>query len=68
VGVGFIRRYGAKEPTVIQALLRLAATVLAASGNDPAAARAIAAQAGTVKVAAHRHRRPPAHRLKRLHW
>jgi uncharacterized membrane protein len=35
LGVGLIRRYGASEPTVIQALLRLLATALTATGVNP---------------------------------
>lgn len=34
LGVGLIRRYGAREPTVVQALLRLLATVATVCGAD----------------------------------
>ena len=48
-----IRRYGAQEPTVIQALLRLLATVLAAC-TEPDRWSAIEAQADLLVAAAER--------------
>ena len=53
LGVGLIRRYGAPEPTVIQALLRLLATVLAAC-TEPDRWSAIEAQADLLVAAAER--------------
>ena len=53
LGVGLIRRYGAKEPTVIQALLRLLTTVLAAS-TDADRWAAIETQADLLVTAAER--------------
>jgi hypothetical protein len=67
LGVGLIRRYGAPEPTVIQALLRLLATVLAAC-TEPDRWSAIEAQADLLVAAAERgvadHARP-GRRLRR---
>jgi uncharacterized membrane protein len=53
LGVGLIRRYGAQEPTVIQALLRLLATVLAACA-EPDRWSAIETQADLLVAAAER--------------
>jgi uncharacterized membrane protein len=53
LGVGLIRRYGAKEPTVIQALLRLLTTVLTASA-DAERWSAIETQANLLVAAAER--------------
>ena len=67
LGVGLIRRYGAAEPTVIQALLRLLATVLAAC-TEPDRWSAIEAQADLLVAAAERgvaEPRRPGHRLRR---
>ena len=54
LGVGLIRRYGAREPTVVQALLRLLSTVLSATGDDPERWAAIESQADLVVAAAER--------------
>jgi uncharacterized membrane protein len=43
--VGLIRRYGASEPTVVQALLRFLSSTLAATGPDPQRWAAIEAEA-----------------------
>lgn len=51
LGVGLIRRYGASEPTVIAALLRLLVTVLTATTGDPARWAAIEKE-GTLLVSA----------------
>ena len=59
LGVGLIRRYGAKEPTVIQALLRLLTTVLAAS-TDAERWAAIETQADLLVAAAEREVAEPA--------
>jgi uncharacterized membrane protein len=53
LGVGLIRRYGAKEPTVIQALLRLLTTVLTACA-DADRWSAIETQANLLVAAAER--------------
>jgi uncharacterized membrane protein len=54
LGVGLIRRYGPAEPTVVQALLRLLSTVLAASTDDPDRWSAIEGQADLLVAAADR--------------
>jgi uncharacterized membrane protein len=54
LGVGLIRRYGAGEPTVVQALLRLLSTVLATSTDDPDRWAAIEGQADLLTAAAER--------------
>lgn len=54
LGVGLIRRYGPAEPTVVQALLRLLSTVLAASTDDPDRWSAIEGQADLLVAAAER--------------
>ena len=53
LGLGLIRRYGAQEPTVIQALLRLLVTVLAAC-TEPDRWSAIEAEADLLVAAAER--------------
>jgi uncharacterized membrane protein len=59
LGVGLIRRYGAKEPTVIQALLRLLTTVLTAPA-DADRWSAIETQANLLVAAAEREVTEPA--------
>jgi hypothetical protein len=59
LGVGLIRRYGAKEPTVIQALLRLLTTVRNASA-DAERWSAIETQANLLVTAAEREVAEPA--------
>jgi uncharacterized membrane protein len=59
LGVGLIRRYGAKEPTVIQALLRLLGTVLTAAA-DADRWSAIETQAHLLVTAAERDVAEPA--------
>src|SRR5262249_14701694 len=51
---GLIRRYGAREPTVAHALLRLLVSCAAVAGNDPERAAAIEEQAGIVIADAER--------------
>ena len=60
LGVGLIRRYGAREPTVVQALLRLLSTVLSATGDEPERWAAIEGQADLVVAAAEREIIEPA--------
>jgi uncharacterized membrane protein len=60
VGMGLIRRYGAAEPTVMQALLRTLTTVLAAVGDDDEARLAARHQADLLVRAAERQVREPA--------
>jgi uncharacterized membrane protein len=60
LGVGLIRRYGAKEPTVVAALLRLTATALAATGTEPDRWAAIEEQANLLVTAAERQIVEPA--------
>ncbi len=54
LGVGLIRRYGAAEPTVVAALLRLLTTTLEASGPTPEHRAAITEQADLLVSAAER--------------
>jgi uncharacterized membrane protein len=60
LGVGLIRRYGAKEPTVVQALLRMLSTVLYASIDAPDRWTAIQTQADLIVAAAEREAVEPA--------
>jgi uncharacterized membrane protein len=59
LGVGLIRRYGASEPTVIQALLRLLSTTLATT-DDPQRWRTIDEQAKLLVADAEREVTQPA--------
>jgi uncharacterized membrane protein len=54
VCVGLIRRYGASEPTVMEALLRLLWTVLTVCLDDPGRWAAIEHEAGLIVAAAER--------------
>ena len=54
LGVGLVRRYGAQEPTVVQALLRLLATVLTACTTEPDRWSVIETQADLLVAAAER--------------
>jgi len=60
LGVGLIRRYGAAEPTVVTALLRLLDTTLAACGRAPEQRAAIVEQADLLVSAATREVAEPA--------
>jgi uncharacterized membrane protein len=60
LGVGLIRRFGATEPTVIQALLRLLSTVLYACGDDPQRCATLENQANLLIAAAEREAVEPA--------
>ena len=60
LGVGLIRRYGAAEPTVAAALLRLLATALEASGPTDEHRAAITEQADLLVSAAQREIAEPA--------
>ena len=51
---GLIRRYGAREPTVAQALLRLLSSCAAVAGDDPGRCAAIEEQARIVLADAER--------------
>jgi uncharacterized membrane protein len=57
---GLIRRYGAREPTVADALLRLLATCADMAGNDPELSTAIEDQAGIIIADAEREIPQPA--------
>jgi uncharacterized membrane protein len=57
---GLIRRYGAREPTVAQALLRLLVDCSAAVGDDPDRKSAIGTQARLIVAEADRHVTEPA--------
>jgi uncharacterized membrane protein len=59
-GVGLIRRYGAAEPTVIAALLRLLATALEAIGQVPQHWEVVQEQANLLVSAAEREVAEPA--------
>jgi uncharacterized membrane protein len=54
LGLGLIRRFGAAEPTVIAALLRLVAAVLEATGAEPDRWTAIENEADLLVAAAER--------------
>jgi uncharacterized membrane protein len=60
LGVGLIRRYGAKEPTVVQALLRLLGTCGTLVGDDPERLAAIERQAEILVADAEREVPQPA--------
>jgi uncharacterized membrane protein len=61
IGVGLIRRYGAQEPTVIQALLRMLTTVATTGGaDDPDVATALEREANLLVAAAEREAQEPA--------
>ena len=60
IGVGLIRRYGAQEPTVIQALLRMLTTVLTTGAPDPDMATAVQREANLLVAAAEREVQEPA--------
>ena len=60
LGIGLIRRYGAAEPTVMAALLRLLATALEASGPTAEHRVAITEQADLLVSAAQRETAEPA--------
>ena len=64
IGVGLIRRYGAQEPTVIQALLRMLTTVLTTvlttGAPDPDVATAVQREANLLVAAAEREVQEPA--------
>ena len=60
IGVGLIRRYGAQEPTVIQALLRMLTTVLTTGAEDPDVATAVQREANLLVAAAEREVQEPA--------
>jgi uncharacterized membrane protein len=57
---GLIRRYGAREPTVAQAMLRLLVDCSAMVGDDPDRQAAIATQARLIVAEADRHVTEPA--------
>src|SRR5262249_15990048 len=57
---GLIRRYGAAEPTVDDALLRLLLTCADVAGNDPEIAAAVDEQARIILADAEREVRQPA--------
>ena len=57
---GLIRRYGAAEPTVADALLRLLLTCADVAGNDPEIAAAVDEQARIIMADAEREVRQPA--------
>ncbi|RBY77255.1 DUF2254 domain-containing protein [Geodermatophilus sp. TF02-6] len=59
ITVGLIRRYGAAEPNVVQALLRLLATCAALCTEDPRRWSAIATEAGLLVDDAERSIRQP---------
>ena len=67
IGVGLIRRYGAQEPTVIQALLRMLTTVLTTGAEDPDVATAVQREANLLVAAAEREVQEPADPGRRLH-
>ncbi len=54
VACGLIRRYGAREPTVAQALLRMLSACAVAIPDDPRRRRAIEEQAGMIVAEAER--------------
>jgi uncharacterized membrane protein len=60
LGVGLIRRYGAAEPTVVAALLRLLTATLEASGRAPEQWAVITEQADLLVSAAQREVAEPA--------
>ena len=60
LGVGLIRRYGATEPTVVAALLRLLTTTLEASSESPGTWVAVTEQADLLVSAAEREVAEPA--------
>lgn len=60
LGVGLIRRYGAAEPTVIAALLRLLSVCLTATGDDLERWAAIEAEAALLVADAERETAQPA--------
>jgi len=57
---GLIRRYGAREPTVAHALLRLLGNCAAVAGDDPERSTAIEEQARIVIADAEREIAQPA--------
>jgi uncharacterized membrane protein len=57
---GLIRRYGASEPTVAQALLRLLGNCAAVAGDDPERRTAIEEQARIIVADAEREVAQPA--------
>jgi uncharacterized membrane protein len=61
---GLIRRYGAREPTVADALLRLLGACAEVTGNDPELATAIEEQAAIIIADAEREIPQPADRRK----
>jgi uncharacterized membrane protein len=60
LGVGLIRRFGANEPTVVHALLRLLSTILRTCRDDPDRWTAIQDQAELLVTAAEREAMEPA--------
>jgi uncharacterized membrane protein len=60
LGVGLIRRYGASEPTVVQALLRLLSMCLTRCGNDPERWAAIEVEGALLVADAERETVQPA--------
>ncbi len=60
LGVGLIRRFGAKEPTVVHALLRLLSTVLRTCRDEPERWTALQHQAELLVTAAEREAKEPA--------
>jgi uncharacterized membrane protein len=60
IGVGLIRRYGAQEPTVIQALLRMLTTVLTTGAPDLDMATAVQREANLLVAASEREVQEPA--------
>jgi uncharacterized membrane protein len=55
VGMGLIRRYGAREPTVVHAMLSALSAVLLAAPGDSDVMHAVEHQAGLLVRAAERH-------------
>jgi uncharacterized membrane protein len=60
ITVGLVRRYGAAEPSVVQALLRLLTTCAVRVGHDPGRWNAIEEQARLVVADAERSEPNPA--------
>jgi len=60
LGIGLIRRYGAAEPTVVVALLRLLTTTLEAASTTPQRWAAVTEQADLLVAAAQREVAEPA--------
>ena len=60
LGTGLVRRYGAGEPTVVQALLRMLSAALRATGDDPEQWSAIEAEASLLMIDVERETAQPA--------